>query len=138
MKSLSAVQHQNVHRLQAAAKAHAGVSKAAATGSGIDRHLTAMANNGTAAGVKLPALYSDAKFQHSKNWHLSTSNGTGPYLSMFGFAAVITEGYGLGYLINNDNVSVVVTCWASYSETDSVKMRDAISATLMSMQKVAK
>jgi hypothetical protein len=97
-----------------------------------------MANNATAAGVKLPALYGDAMFQHAKNWHLSTSNGTGPYLSMFGFAAVITEGYGLGYLIDNDKVNVVVTSWTSYAKTNSVQMRDAVAATLQSMQAVAK
>ena len=55
------------------------------------------------------ALFEDPLFKHSKSWYLSTSNGTQPYLSMFGFGAVITEGYGLGYLIDNDNINVVIT-----------------------------
>ena len=78
--------------MQAGAKMHSGVSKLAATGSGIDRHFTAMANSGAAKGKSI-ALFQHAKFRESKSSLLSTSNGSGPYLQMFGFGAVNPLGY---------------------------------------------
>jgi len=119
--------------MQSAAKTHSAISKAAAGGMGIDRHLTAMANNAAAKGMATPALFADAKFQYAKNWLLSTSNGSGPFLAMFGFAAVIPEGYGLGYLIENKKVNIVCTCFNSCKDTDAKKMAASIANTLNAM-----
>jgi hypothetical protein len=76
--------------------------------------------------------------QESKDWGLSTSNGSGPYLAMFGFAAVTTHGYGNGYLIEDNKVNVVISCFHSCAMTSSKNMKDAISATLESMQGLVK
>lgn len=120
--------------MQAAAKMHSGVSKLAATGSGIDRHFTAMANSAAACGKSIP-LFEHAKFKESKTWMLSTSNGSGPYLQMFGFAAVNPNGYGLGYLIENDKLNIVVSSFeATTRKTSSKKMATGLEATLKKMQ----
>eukprot|EP00240_Pyramimonas_obovata_P002968 CAMPEP_0118923536 /NCGR_PEP_ID=MMETSP1169-20130426/2020_1 /TAXON_ID=36882 /ORGANISM="Pyramimonas obovata, Strain CCMP722" /LENGTH=625 /DNA_ID=CAMNT_0006864543 /DNA_START=30 /DNA_END=1907 /DNA_ORIENTATION=+ len=119
--------------MQAAAKTHGGNAKGCSNGAGIDRHFTAMAAIATKEGTKVD-LFEDATFKYSKSWHLSTSNGTQPYLSMFGFGAVIPQGYGLGYLVNNDDISIVCTSYKSCAETSSAKMASSIEETLKKMK----
>ena len=127
------MQEEALALMQAAAKQHSAISKLAATGSGIDRHFTALANSAPAKASDV-ALFKNEKFQESKSWALSTSNGSGPFLAMFGFAAVSADGYGNGYLIEDNKVSVVVTSFHSCASTNSKKLSDAISATLEAMQ----
>lgn len=122
-------------KMQAAAKVHGGNAKNCSSGAGIDRHLSAMASIASKKGIKVP-LFEDSMFKYSKSWHLSTSNGTQPYISMFGFGAVIPEGYGLGYLVDNNNISVVCTSYKSCAATSSTKMADAIAAALRDMKKL--
>lgn len=116
--------------MQAAAKQHSAVSKAAAGGAGIDRILTAMSN----ISEESVALFDDAMFKKSKTWGLSTSNGSGPYLALFGFAAVSATGYGLGYLVENNSMSVVASCYHSCADTSASKMAAKIAETFNMMK----
>ena len=57
----------------------------------------------------LPAIFTD------NGWHilgrsiLSTSNCGNPALRLFGFGPVAADGYGIGYIIKDDGISVYMS-----------------------------
>jgi len=54
----------------------------------------------------LPSIYSDHGWATLGTSVLSTSNCGNPALRLFGFGPVTAEGYGLGYIIKEDGISV--------------------------------
>eukprot|EP01061_Rhynchopus_euleeides_P011907 TRINITY_DN21504_c0_g5_i1.p2 TRINITY_DN21504_c0_g5~~TRINITY_DN21504_c0_g5_i1.p2 ORF type:complete len:609 (+),score=285.72 TRINITY_DN21504_c0_g5_i1:135-1961(+) len=123
--------------LQTAVKAQSAQAKLAASGEGIDRHFLSLKTEAKAAGVdldKIP-LFSNSLFKHSGDWILSTSNVTMPFVKFFGFGAVTTNGYGLGYMTFKDNVPLCLTSFTA-DETSTRDMRDAIDANLKRVHKL--
>jgi len=98
--------------LRAAAAKQSEVTKAAAAGRGIDRHLYALQQHAAALGLDV-ALFSDPLFVRSKGWVMSTSNGSAPFLSCFGFAPTHPQGHGMGYVIGTSGLSVCCSAFAS-------------------------
>lgn len=47
-----------------------------------------------------PSLYSNALFNHSKRWRVSTSNLTHPRIVNWGFGQVVPEGVGIAYSVH--------------------------------------
>jgi carnitine O-acetyltransferase len=54
----------------------------------------------------MPALFTDPGWQVLNNTILSTSNCGNPALRLFGFGPVAADGYGIGYIIKEDGISV--------------------------------
>jgi len=54
----------------------------------------------------LPSIYTDHGWATLGTSVLSTSNCGNPALRLFGFGPVTAEGYGLGYIIKEDGISV--------------------------------
>ena len=96
--------------LQEAVKTQSAQAKLAAAGQGIDRHLMSLKNEGSLAGMDLDqvALFNNALYKHSGDWILSTSNVTAPFVHLFGFGAVTTNGYGLGYMVCQGEMMKIV------------------------------
>jgi len=87
--------------LDECSKTHYELCKQASMGQGFDRHLFAMKNiflkeNGENA--TLPELYTDESFIYANQFEISTSTLMGSAFSGGGFAPVIPNGYGLGWL----------------------------------------
>jgi carnitine O-acetyltransferase len=59
-----------------------------------------------AAPNKLPAIFTDPGYSTLSTSILSTSNCGNPALRLFGFGPVAADGYGLGYIIKEDGISV--------------------------------
>jgi carnitine O-acetyltransferase len=57
----------------------------------------------------LPAIFTDPGWQLLSTSILSTSNCGNPALRLFGFGPVAADGYGIGYIIKDDGLSVCVT-----------------------------
>ena len=110
----------------------------------MDRHLLALrlqANNmpGAAPGTasaQASAVFDDPIFTHASTWALSTSNVSAPWLSSFGFGPVCDHGYGLGYMITDDDVRVHVTSWVDHPDTSTAAMKEAIIDSLRHIQKI--
>ncbi|KAJ1470999.1 hypothetical protein T484DRAFT_1845657 [Baffinella frigidus] len=128
------------------------ISKLAVNGQGVDRHLLAL--NKVAQGVtplspplsfgdpskspamftdeafgnpsKSPAMFTDEAFAFSQTWMMSTSNVTTPWNVIFNFGPVADDGYGLGYLVHEDELIVNVTSWSHSKVSDAVAMSEAI------------
>ena len=101
--------------LKDALDAHVGVVRLASQGRGI-RTLYALkclaakhAQQDGQASARLPPFFSDAAWNILSNHRLSTSNCGNPALRMFGFGPVSAEGFGVGYIIKDDNMQFCVS-----------------------------
>ena len=61
------------------------------------------------ASARMPSFFSDAAWNILSNHRLSTSNCGTPALRMFGFGPVSAEGFGVGYIIKDDNMQFCVS-----------------------------
>ena len=58
--------------------------------------------------TKMPSIYTDSGWALLGTSILSTSNCGNPALRLFGFGPVVADGYGIGYIIKEDGISVYV------------------------------
>lgn len=58
--------------------------------------------------TKMPSIYTDPGWALLGTSILSTSNCGNPALRLFGFGPVAADGYGIGYIIKEDGISVYV------------------------------
>lgn len=117
---------QKVAALKKACERHVKLTKECSQGLGQDRHLYALycllqrELNGDlnpspedpaprpASTNKLPAIFTDPGYSTLSTSILSTSNCGNPALRLFGFGPVAADGYGLGYIIKEDGISMYV------------------------------
>ncbi|KZT37052.1 acyltransferase ChoActase/COT/CPT [Sistotremastrum suecicum HHB10207 ss-3] len=123
---------QKIHLLRKACEAHTKLTKECAKGLGQDRHLYALycllqreINEGSIDGYKsggsgastptsssghfkpsLPEIFTDHGWTVLNTSILSTSNCGNPALRLFGFGPVAADGFGIGYIIKDDGISV--------------------------------
>lgn len=55
---------------------------------------------------KMPAIFTDPGYALLSTSILSTSNCGNPALRLFGFGPVAADGYGIGYIIKDEGISV--------------------------------
>jgi len=111
---------------RAAAK-HVALAKEAKMGLGVDRHFLALKAMAAIVGEEAQhPLFDDPLFKLTGTWILSTSNVSAPHNRHFGFGAVTGQGYGLGYIIGDDRVSVDATNFVSSGKTDSAALAEQI------------
>lgn len=58
---------------------------------------------------KVPTIFSDAAWDRLNTTILSTSNCGNPSLRLFGFGPTSADGFGIGYIIKNDSISICVS-----------------------------
>lgn len=77
-------------------------------GGGFDRHLFALKMLDIDNKVE---LFKDPEYYRLMNFNLSTSNSSGNGVKMFGFNPVVLHGYGfgIGYVINNNDACICIT-----------------------------
>lgn len=98
--------------LQEACKEHSRITKECSMGMGQDRHLYAMYciwNESFKDKIALPPMFSDRSWTLLNTNVLSTSNCGNPCLKNFGFGPVTANGFGIGYIIRDNSISVVVS-----------------------------
>lgn len=98
--------------LQEACKEHSRITKECSMGMGQDRHLYAMYciwNESFKDKIALPPMFTDRSWTLMNTNVLSTSNCGNPCLKNFGFGPVTANGFGIGYIIRDNSISVVVS-----------------------------
>jgi len=140
--------------LTKAINTHARLTREAATGRGIDRHLLGlqlMLNS----NEHPPSLFTDSLFSESQQWKLSTSGlSAGHWFNGTGFGAAYKDGYGIncGFLfmcsyprLMRYNVSDLaapemikfgIECKFSSFETSTNTFKTAITNALRDMKKL--
>ena len=126
---------QKVTALRKACQGHTNLTRECSKGLGQDRHLYALycllqrerenaaaeerplspasncssgsasSSNGQARPL-LPAIFTDPGWSLLSTSIISTSNCGNPALRLFGFGPVAADGYGIGYIIKDDGLSV--------------------------------
>lgn len=124
--------------LKKACEGHAKLSKACATGQGHDRHLYALHNLWKKMQAErsddqpAPKIFTDAGYAKLNHTVVSTSNCGNPALRMFGFGPVVPDGFGIGYIIKDDGITVC----ASSKHLQTKRFLDTLEAYLLDTQRM--
>lgn len=86
------------------------------------------------AAHQMPPLFSDPGWEKINNTVLSTSNCGNPSLRHFGFGPVSADGFGIGYIIKDDSISVC----ASSKHRQTQRYIDSIESYLNEIRRLLK
>lgn len=148
---------QKMDALRKACKQHTELTKACLKGLGQDRIMYAMyclaqrkdageassdgsgseSEDGAGGGSTkppLPAIFRDPGWADLGHSTLSTSNCGNPSLRLFGFGAVVPDGYGIGYIIKSDSIAFV----ASSKHRQTQRFLDALEAFFLEARRMLK
>jgi hypothetical protein len=101
--------------LNKAVAAHVSRQKDCQQGYGVDRHLSALLRLARAQGI-LPKIYQDKAYKVLGDSTICTSSlAAGMGMELFCFGQVVDNGYGIGYIIKPDSITVSVT--SKYQQT---------------------
>ena len=89
---------------------------------------------GPAPPQQMPAIFADGGWDKINNTILSTSNCGNPSLRQFGFGPTSGDGFGLGYIIKDDSISIC----ASSKHRQTKRFVDAIEAYFLEIRRLLK
>ncbi|XP_011865217.1 PREDICTED: carnitine O-palmitoyltransferase 2, mitochondrial [Vollenhovia emeryi] len=92
-------------------KAHNVLTREAVMGQGFDRHLFALRRISEKSGSVRPAIFQDPAYDALNHNILSTSTLSSPDVMAGGFGPVVSDGYGIGYMIQDKRLGSVVTSY---------------------------
>eukprot|EP00934_Nitzschia_sp_Nitz4_P006018 Nitzschia sp. Nitz4//scaffold138_size62050//25030//27297//NITZ4_006387-RA/size62050-processed-gene-0.61-mRNA-1//-1//CDS//3329535764//6008//frame0 len=95
---------EKIAALHAAIYAHGQLVKDCSEGKGVDRHLFALKCIAEKNGMKTPAFFQSKPWNQLNHTILSTSNCGNACLAGFGFGPVVPEGFGIGYIIKDNQL----------------------------------
>ncbi|KAI8072372.1 acyltransferase ChoActase/COT/CPT [Gongronella butleri] len=100
-----------LNALRDALKKHTQLTKDCARGHGQDRHLYALEClfDRLHKGENKPLIFTDNGWRTINHTVLSTSNCGNPALRLFGFGPVVSDGFGIGYIIKEDGIAFVAS-----------------------------
>ncbi|GLB35672.1 putative carnitine choline acetyltransferase family protein [Lyophyllum shimeji] len=142
---------QKVAALRKACERHVELTKECSKGLGQDRHLYALycllqreiagnldpAPNDPAPSPgrttpKMPRIFTDPGWETLGTSILSTSNCGNPALRLFGFGPVAADGYGIGYIVKEERLSVC----ASSKHLQTRRFLDTLRGYLLDVQRL--
>lgn len=107
--NIRSTNEQKVEALRTATKEHSRLVKECAAGKGVDRHLFALKSIAQRRGDPTPAFFQSDAWRALNHTILSTSNCGNPSLRLFGFGPVVSDGFGVGYIIKDYGISYSVS-----------------------------
>ncbi|KAF7312417.1 Carn-acyltransf domain-containing protein [Mycena indigotica] len=114
---------------------HSTLTREAATGRGIDRHLLGLKLMLRPLSGEESSFFDDELFQRSQTWKLSTSGlSAGHLFRGTGFGATYDDGYGINYLASPDMIKFGIESKVSSPHTSSKGLKDAIFDSLHDMR----
>lgn len=81
---------------------------------------------------RMPSLFADAGWDKINNTIISTSNCGNPSLRQFGFGPTSGDGFGIGYIIKDDSISIC----ASSKHRQTKRFVDALESYLLEIRKL--
>ncbi|KAH9912469.1 acyltransferase ChoActase/COT/CPT [Epithele typhae] len=110
----------------------AAAREAAAEEEGRPTSPASSASSGEREKVALPAIFTDNGWLVLNRSILSTSNCGNPALRLFGFGPVAADGYGIGYIIKDEGISVC----ASSKHLQTRRFLDTLQGYLLDIQRI--
>lgn len=100
--------HDKLEALRTALKTHTKKTRECSQGLGQDRHLYALECLWARMhrDEQKPRIFTDSGWRTLNHTVISTSNCGNPALRLFGFGPVVANGFGIGYIIKDDRISV--------------------------------
>lgn len=80
----------------------------------------------------MPSIFMDAGWDRLNNTILSTSNCGNPSLRQFGFGPVSPDGFGIGYIIKDDGISICV----SSKHRQTKRFIDTLESYLLEIRRI--
>ena len=102
------------------------------SGSSNQRSLSPSSDRNEPPLSQMPALFGDAGWDKLNNTILSTSNCGNPALRQFGFGPSSGDGFGIGYIIKEDSISIC----ASSKHRQTRRFVDSIESYLLEIRKL--
>ncbi|KAF8577064.1 acyltransferase ChoActase/COT/CPT [Ramaria rubella] len=148
--SEQATPEQKVTALRRACGSHVKLTKECSKGLGQDRHLYALycllqreiksrssspeidAPSSSVTTNGLPAIFTDPGWSLLSTSILSTSNCGNPALRLFGFGPVAADGFGIGYIIKEEGLSIC----ASSKHLQTRRYLDTLQSYLQDVQRL--
>ncbi|KAF8653605.1 hypothetical protein AX16_003849 [Volvariella volvacea WC 439] len=125
---------QRYTNLRRAIQTHTSLTREAATGKGIDRHLLGLRLMLRPLNGEHAKLFEDKLFEKSSKWKLSTSGlSAGLLFRGTGFGAVYEDGYGINYLAAPEMIKFGIESKFSSPATSTDTFKAAIVDSLQKM-----
>jgi len=123
--------------LRSAIDKHGALTRQAALGRGIDRHLLGLSQMLRTDEGERHALFDDELFARSQTWKLSTSGlSEGHQFRGTGFGASYQDGYGINYLAGPNIIKFGIECKYSCSDTSTEDFKGIITQVLIDMRSI--
>lgn len=114
--------------IRATSQRHVELTSAAHRGEGFDRHLMALRQIAHVNGDKAAlAFFEDDLFAKTNSAVLSTSEFSKPWLRYYTFGPVNHNGYGLGYVIDEQEVRVSLSAFTNSPATNVSDLKSALA-----------
>lgn len=112
--------------LKKAVAAHVSRQKDCQQGYGVDRHLSALLRLARAQGI-VPKVYQDKAYKLLGDSTICTSSLAGGMgMEVFNFGQVVDDGYGIGYIIKGDSITVNVTSKFQQTQAYIESLRESL------------
>ena len=116
---------------------HGQIGMKAKEGKGVDRHIFGLKNIALIhcikfGGYEMPKFFSNPILARMKNDDMSTSNCGSASVVQFGFGPVVPNGFGLGYGIFDENITISISSF----EGKAQMFKEMLEKTLIEMSKV--
>lgn len=95
---------------------------------------TVIGHHDKTAFKELPDIFADAGWDKLNNTVISTSNCGNPSLRLFGFGPVSPQGFGIGYIIKDDSISIC----ASSKHRQTSRFLVTLESYLIEIQRMCK
>ncbi|KAI8975933.1 acyltransferase ChoActase/COT/CPT [Pilobolus umbonatus] len=118
--------------LRKALQYHTQLTRECAQGLGQDRHLYALKCVWERESTDKLSFYEDPGWKTLNHTMISTSNCGNPALRLFGFGPVVSNGFGIGYIIKEDGIAFV----ASSKHRQTRRLLDTLNTYLLDIQKL--
>ncbi|VVT53105.1 uncharacterized protein SAPINGB_P003406 [Magnusiomyces paraingens] len=114
----------------AAAATAAGTNSSTPNGTPAPANGGALSPTGTFNLREIPAIFADPGWDKLNNTILSTSNCGNPALKLFGFGPTSPEGYGLGYIIKENSITIC----ASSKHRQTKRLLDTLNSYFLEVR----
>ncbi|KAL7322497.1 carnitine O-acetyltransferase yat1 [Mucor circinelloides] len=130
--SKNATSHEKLEALRNSLKYHTKLTRECSMGLGQDRHLYALECvwDRLYKDQKKPRIFTDRGWKTLNHTVISTSNCGNPALRLFGFGPVVSDGFGIGYIIKEDGIAFV----ASSKHRQTQRFLDTLKTYLTDVQ----
>ncbi|KAG2018014.1 carnitine acetyl transferase [Coprinopsis cinerea AmutBmut pab1-1] len=126
-----------IRALQRAVQTHTRLTREAATGRGIDRHLMGLQLLLRPPNGESAALFDDELFSRSQTWKLSTSGlSAGHLFKGTGFGAAYEDGYGINYLAAPSLIKFGIESKFDSPHTSTQLFKSVVAESLLQMKEL--